>query len=36
MELFDAVVDGLSIISTWPERDPSSGAFQLVYAIMQP
>lgn len=28
MKLFDAVVDELSIISTWPDRDSSSEAYQ--------
>lgn len=36
MELFDAVIDGLSIISTWPDRESSSGAYQLLCAIKQP
>ncbi|CAI6362318.1 unnamed protein product [Macrosiphum euphorbiae] len=36
MELFDAVIDGLSIISSWPDRESSSGAYQLLCAIKQP
>jgi hypothetical protein len=36
MELFNAIVDGLSIISTWPDRDSSSGVYQLLCAIKQP
>ncbi|XP_060845979.1 zinc finger MYM-type protein 1-like [Rhopalosiphum padi] len=36
MELFDAVIDGLPIISTWPDRESSSGAYQLLCAIKQP
>jgi len=35
MGLFDAVIDLLSIISTWPDRYSSSGAFQLLGAIKQ-
>jgi len=34
MELFYAVVDGLSIISTWPGRDSSSEAYQLLYVLL--
>jgi hypothetical protein len=30
MELFDVVVDGLSIISTWSDRDSSSEIYQLI------
>ncbi|XP_022181250.1 52 kDa repressor of the inhibitor of the protein kinase-like [Myzus persicae] len=33
MELFDAVVDGLSIISTWQDRESSLGAYQLLCAV---
>jgi len=36
MKLFDADVDGLLIISTWPDRGLSSRAYQLLYAIKQP
>jgi len=32
----DAVIDGLSIISVWPDRDSSSGPLQLLDAIKQP
>jgi hypothetical protein len=35
MELFDTVVDEFSI-SMWPDKDSSSGAYQLLCAIKQP
>lgn len=36
MDLFDAIIDELLIISTWEDRDSSSGAYQLVCSIKQP
>lgn len=36
IELFDAIVDSLSEICTWLDKDASSGAYQLLCAIRQP
>ncbi|KAE9542517.1 hypothetical protein AGLY_003378 [Aphis glycines] len=36
LELFDAIVDSLSEICTWLDKDASSGAYQLPCAIRQP
>lgn len=36
IELFDAIIDSLSKISTWIDKLASSGAYQLLCAIKQP
>ncbi|KAL5239817.1 hypothetical protein ACI65C_007227 [Semiaphis heraclei] len=36
IELFDAIVDCLSEVRTWLDKDASSGAYQLLCTIRQP
>jgi hypothetical protein len=36
LDLFDAIVDSLSEIHTWLDKDASSGAYQLLCTIRQP
>jgi hypothetical protein len=36
LKLFDAIVDSLSEVCTWLDKDTSSGAYKLLCAIRQP
>jgi len=36
LESFDAIVDSLSEVCTWLDKDASSGAYQMLCAIKQP